>query len=404
MKRNNRLFLICACGILLQQRLAYAQERQEPGRSIGAISTQGELIVLTLDDGVLGKANLFDLVGHTLRFTRVGQGYRAENVTLQWDPDFGTKLEGPQVTLHNFAFPYSGKSWNSLSVGITGSISFGAAPDERRGGVSIGRFDQLADAARNLINIVPAICVFLKPRMSGTRYVKEMADRVVIMWDLTEPVGGIQDFTWVKTINRFQAVLRTDGTIEMSYDQVAAKDAIVGIYPLVTAGTERTVATIKGEEHPAVPAHLNIRNLRISVVDGLFLKVAFETSGPVLPEGDPALAGIAYRLYFDGHKPLATNAESAHADAVWTIRGFGARGRAGPGGGGSRYRAFGPGVSPIVKTNGNTISMQGIVPAALKGTHQFAVYADVQTPELRPRPSIKFRLMLLRYREFEVSR
>ncbi len=369
-----------ACGILLQQNLAHAQERQEPGRPIGTISTQGELIVLTLDEDVLGKANLFDLAGHTLRFTREGLGYRAENVALQWDPDFGAKLDGPQVTLHNFAFPYSGKSWNSLSVGITGSISFGAAQDERRGGVSIGRFDQLAEAAGNLINTVPAICVFLKPRMSGTRYVKEMADRVVVTWDLSEPVGGIQDFTWVKTINRFQAVLRADGTIEMSYDQVAAKDAIVGIYPLVTTGAERTVATIKGGEHPAVPAHLNIRNLRISVVDGLFLKVTFETSGPVLPESDPALAGITYRLYFDGHKPLATDAESAHADAVWTIRGFGARGRGGPGGGGSRYRAFGPGVSPIVKTNGNTISMQGVLPAALKRTHQFAVYADVQTP------------------------
>ena len=39
----------------------------------------------------------------------------------------------------------------------------------------------------------------------------------------------------MKTINRFQAVLGRDGSIEMSYDQVAAKDAIVGIYPLVMA-------------------------------------------------------------------------------------------------------------------------------------------------------------------------
>lgn len=31
----------------------------------------GNLIVLELDDSVLGKANLFDLTGHTLRFTRM---------------------------------------------------------------------------------------------------------------------------------------------------------------------------------------------------------------------------------------------------------------------------------------------------------------------------------------------
>src|SRR5258708_30816576 len=50
-------------------------------------------------------------------------------------------------------------------------------------------------AARSLINTVPAICVFFKPRMSGARYVKELADRVTITWELTEPAGNIQDFT-----------------------------------------------------------------------------------------------------------------------------------------------------------------------------------------------------------------
>ena len=109
--------------------------------------------------------------------------------------------------------------------------------------MTIGRFDQLADAGRNIVNTVPAICVFLKPRMSGARHVKELADRVVITWDLTEPFGGIQDFTWVKTVNRFQAVLAKDGTIEMSYDKVAAKDAVVGVYPIVNAGVERELAT-----------------------------------------------------------------------------------------------------------------------------------------------------------------
>ena len=111
-----------------------------------------------------------------------------------------------------------------------GSISFGPSPNapgggggQRGGGVSIERFAQLQDAARTLINTTPAICVFFKPRMSGKRYVKELADRVVITWDITEPYGNIQDFTWTPTVNRFQTVLRKDGTIEMSYDQLAAK-------------------------------------------------------------------------------------------------------------------------------------------------------------------------------------
>ena len=79
-------------------------------------------------------------------------------------------------------------------MGIAGSIAF-VAPQGvagrggRGGGVTIGRFDQLAEAARTLINTVPAICVFLKPRMSGTRYVKELEDRVVITQDVTRASG-----------------------------------------------------------------------------------------------------------------------------------------------------------------------------------------------------------------------
>ena len=56
---------------------------------------------------------------------------------------------------------------------------------------------------------------------------------------------------------------------------------------------------------PSVAAHLDIQNLKLSVVDGLFLKVTFETAGPVLPEGDAGVSGIAYRVYFDAHKPSA---------------------------------------------------------------------------------------------------
>ena len=290
------LLVTIACTMIFGAPPAHAQGRQEPGRSIGNISTQGDLIVMTLNEGALGKANLFDLVRHTLRFTPQSAGYRVENLALQWDPEFGTEMNGAQASLQKFTFPFSGKNWDSFSVGTTGSISFGAAAGSGRGGaggggrgggVSIDRFAQLQEAARTLINTVPAICVFFKPRMSGTRYLKELDDRVVITWSLSEPVGGIQDFTWVPTVNRFQAVLRKDGSIDMSYDQVAAKDAIVGIYPMVTAGAEKEIAVVSHEEAAGVAANPGIQNIRLAVVDGLFLKVTFEMRQPVLPEGDP---------------------------------------------------------------------------------------------------------------------
>jgi hypothetical protein len=77
--------------------------------------------------------------------------------------------------------------------------------------------------------------------MTGPHYVKELSDRVVITWDLTEPYGSPLDFTWFKTINRFQAVLNRDGSLDMSYKELAAKDAIVGIYQ-VPSGAVKPMA------------------------------------------------------------------------------------------------------------------------------------------------------------------
>ena len=370
-------------GLVLYPSLSCAQEdeRVEPGYSIGKVSTQGDLVVMELDDGALGKANLFDLAGHTLRFVPEGSRYRVETGALQWDGDFGPELAGSEVTLHQFAFPFSGQQWTSFHVGKTGSIRFGEPEKDNSpfphgpgdGGVSIGRFDPLAEAASALIDSAPAMCVFFKPRMSGPHYVKELPDRVVITWDLTEPFGNIQDFTWFKTTNRFQAVLDRDGSIAMSYKELAAKDAIVGIYPVPT-GAEKPLATLSAEPHPAVAAHLDVRNLKLSVVEGVLLKVTFETRGPVLAEGDPAVDGVSYRVMFDAHEPLPTSADAAHPTLAWTVRGIAWRGRP------SRYIAFGPSVSRRVKATGNTITLQGVLPTALRGVEQVAVYAEIGAP------------------------
>jgi len=371
--------------ILLPGTRIRAQEGEEPGRSIGNVSVLGDLILLELNRGALGRENLFDLRGRTLRFAPGPAGYHVENLPLRWDPAFGQKITEHQVTLHAFSFPFSGKTWDAFSVGVTGSIRFGERPSvggagfdsgprpPDQGGVSIGRFDALSEAAPSLANTVPAICVFFKPRMSGDQYVKELADRVVVTWDLTEHYGNIQDFTWTKTINRFQAVLHQDGVIEMSYDRLNARDAIVGVYPLVSGEVEKALATLPAATHAAVAPHLDLQSVNLSVVDGLFLKVTFETAGPVLAEGDPGLDGIAYRVKFYVHKPSAApTGAAARPDAVWTIRGFKPE-RADST---SRYVAFGAGLSRGVKTGGNSISIQGILPETLGRTTEVHVAAD----------------------------
>lgn len=226
------------CLLCLDFGAARAQVSSEPGRSIGKVSTHGKLIVVELNEGALGKAHLFDLTGRTLRFTPQPSGYKVENGPLRWDPNFGPQLAGARATLHNFAFPFAGQSWSTFLVGTSGSIRFGAQERVKtdpyghaEAGIVLDRFDQLADVAAGLIETAPAISVLLKPRLSGPRYLKELPDRAVITWDLTEPYGSLLDFTWFKTANRFQAVIHRDGSIDMSYEEIAAKDAIVGVFP-----------------------------------------------------------------------------------------------------------------------------------------------------------------------------
>jgi hypothetical protein len=158
----------------------------------------------------------------------------------------------------------------------------------------------------------------------------------------------------------------------MSYRQLTAKDAIVGVYPLVSGGAERTLATLAAENVSCSPANLCLRNVRLSSVGGVLLKVTFEAAGPVLPEGDARIRGITYRIHFGAREPSRGSA-AVNAGAVWTIVGFAPRNRAF---GSPRYVAFGPGVSRRVETSGNTISIQGVLPSRLRGVAGITVSAE----------------------------
>lgn len=364
--------------------------QQLPGRSIGSVTTLGDLILMELDSGAIAAANLFDLDGRTLRFTPDGDGYRVESMTLRWDTVFGPELETPWVTLSRFEFPFSGQRWSTFSVAQTGTISFGERPAETaaaggRGGRGGGRglappvdrFAELREAARTIVNTVPSISVFLKPRMSGPRYAKELSDRVVVTWDLTEPAAGIFDFTWVPTVNRFQAVLYRNGRIELSYSEVAARDAIVGVYPMVAAGRERMLAQYVAEADTLLPGHLDLRGVRATAIDGVFFRVTFATRGPVPQPGDPTLSGSEYRAIFNADP--SQPADAIGNGVAWTIRGIGG----GPGGGGRggapRYVSTGEGVIGDVIVDGNTIALEGILPASLMTTDELTITGETRS-------------------------
>jgi hypothetical protein len=129
--------------------LSHAQD-DEPGHSIGKVSTNGDLIVIELDEGALGSANLFDLTGHTLRFTPEGSRYRVESLPLRWDANHGSEDTGVAVALRRFAFPFSGESWKSLRVGTTGSILLG---DESGGNVGLDPYGHRDEESSLIVSI-----------------------------------------------------------------------------------------------------------------------------------------------------------------------------------------------------------------------------------------------------------
>jgi hypothetical protein len=386
------------------------------------VTTIGNLIHLELDSGAISPERLFDLDHRTLRFTPDRGGYRVENVPVVWDADFGPALTSGVATLKNFSFPFAGRTWDTLNV-ATGSVTFGAMQSGRGGGRGGGppvgnrtgaggsarsgfqmeRYAVMQTVGRTFINMIPGIAAFVKVGVNGQRYMKELPDRAVVTWTLSEGAGGIQAFSWTPTTNRIQAVLHKDGVIELSYNDVNAKDAVVGVFarPIAggenavannatgkepvaavqqsttaaTGGVAKTIATVNDAEDAGVAPNLDVKNVSLAVIDGLFLRATVETRGAILPEGDPGIDGVTYRVAFN--KGNSASADLAKSTVVWTIRGV-AGGRIGGGRGGQtpRYFASGPGAESDVTISGNSISLKGILPLELSGVTRVSVSAE----------------------------
>jgi len=371
---------------------ATAQGRMTPGRSIGTVTTQGNLIILNLDENALEKPHLFDLAHRTVRITPEGTRYRAEAMPEAWDSEFGAEMKDPHATLSKFEFPFSGKNWNAFSVGVTGSITFGepiatagrarreGAPPNREGGLAVERYALLQRVGSEIVNTVPAIAVFFKPRMSGTRYLKELTDRAVITWTLTEPYAGIQDWTWKPTVNRFQVVLHKDGGIDLTWDDVSARDAVVGVFPLVQQGVEKPLLTLSSTA-PAAEG-FGIKSVKLSAVDGLFLKAVLETASPVPPEGDAKAVGLTYRLCLSATKPDGPCTNEVADSTVWIVRGAPPFRRDAKSG--TRYFASGPGMLSEVSVEGGHVTVKGVLPGGIHAGQPIYVSASSEGPEGAP--------------------
>jgi hypothetical protein len=264
---NSRTVTMALCGVLMafwlgapaaQQRVnpnsntdrGGVEVKQVPGRKIGNITTKGNLVLLELDEGVISNHNLFDLDERTIRFTPAGGGFRAENLPLEWEATAGAQLQGNEVRLTKFQFPFSGRTWDTLQVQATGLIGFGGGYNN----LGFDRFIHMQTAGPAMVNKIPVIAAFMKLRMNGTRFVNEVDDRVVITWDTSEPTSGQQDVTFTRTPHHYQAVLYRDGRIDLSYREMTARDAVVGVFTVPPGGAPPTqsvdISSLKPTDAP----------------------------------------------------------------------------------------------------------------------------------------------------------
>ncbi len=257
------------------------------------------------------------------------------------------------------------------------------APDSH-----LERYPTLQTVGRTFINAIPGIAAFVRvsvDQRSVQRYVKELADRVIVTWTMSETVGGIQAFTWTPTVNRIQASLHKNGVIELSYNDVSARDAVVGVFPEVTAGVEKRLRSVSGDDNASVAPNLDLESATFSSIDDLFFKVTIGTRGAVIPVGDPALDGVTYRIAIDKG---ASTTNFAKAPVVWTIRGVSQQRGGGRGPATPRYIVSGEGAEPDVTVAGNTISLKGILPTELAGAAQISV--RIETAAGMPSPAADF--------------
>ena len=196
-----------------------ANARRAPGRyeedrdvgDVAVIHDRGDLVI---------RRNPFDLDGSALRLTpRPGGGYDVARVAIPIEPA-GAALSitdgGSAAVDLAFAFPFSGTAHRRAFVHSDGHVTFESA-DEGGREVSVSR----------VLDGPPRIAVFfapLDPSRGGTIGFRSDGVRAVVSWSAIPGAGQINR-------NTFQAVLHSDGVIDLAWGVMQTREAVVAVTP-----------------------------------------------------------------------------------------------------------------------------------------------------------------------------
>jgi hypothetical protein len=216
-----------------------------------ACAAFGQVHVMPATEIITKPANYFDLQDRTVRFTpsAEGGGYQSESLPASFqEPGPSARVLGPQGRLTAsystswpsdlpFAFPFGGKTYQSLFVNLNGNVSFDRPetvslptgrnpwPDGtvRRMGTSfdsrtLGDQERVINVFWNLYSTASVVKTELLP-----------GDRFAVTWDAIRtrtPNAGYAPLGR----NVFQMVLYASGQIDLTYQNIAEKDGIVGLF------------------------------------------------------------------------------------------------------------------------------------------------------------------------------
>ncbi len=299
--------------------------REEAPAATVTVTGIGNVAVIQDDGSLVGHQNLFDLDQSTLRFApRPEGGYFVEKIPLVWDDDPGTAISyvpqfsigSREVQFDSISFPFGGMSWNALFINSTGSITFGYN-ESQEGRPEVPIFDDFAEilSASGTLMIAPLWHRF-SPFDPSQTFFKEMQDRVVVTWDVTEEFNFDSAFSRSANENRLQAVLLSSGEILLSYNGISTLDGVTGVFPGITPiNPPLILSTNQDPQDLETPAHLDILNARVEQVDALNLRFTYDLRGVVPAPHE----GLTYRFFIDIDPPFlagGTNFNAADCDVT----------------------------------------------------------------------------------------
>lgn len=276
-----------------------------------AFAAAGQVHTLPATSIILKPANHFDLEGRTLRYTPSPGGYRMESLPLDFQTPLAPAALGATgrtnsaygaswATALPFAFPFAGRTYNSVFVNLNGNLSFGTPetthlpagrnpwPDGTLRGTAAALDGRSLSGTESLIAVLWQLYSPADSRIV-TGFVQ--GDRLIVTWNVQLRQSANAGYRPLGR-NVFQAVLYAGGQIDLSYQQVSERDGITGVFT-GASGTGTALDSVARPQTIAEPV-VAVKNLELTDL-GSALRWRF-TMGAPTPASIPS-GQLWYRVF-----------------------------------------------------------------------------------------------------------